>query len=122
LCEKNNSADEKPKQSLYFCLRKAGENEESQKPQKPTVNEKMISTALAGISLNERALSLAGVVNIARDVEGGQIGVVNIARSNDYPVGLVNIIKEGEMAIGSGYNETGTASLNFRSDGGAVRH
>jgi hypothetical protein len=60
---------------------------------------------------------IAGAVNVARDVRGVQIGVVNVARSNDYPIGLVNIIRDGEMAVGFGYNDIGTASVNFRSGG-----
>jgi hypothetical protein len=59
----------------------------------------------------------AGVVNKARRVSGAQFAVVNIAEKNDCPIGLVNIIKEGEMGIALGYNEIGTASLTFRSGG-----
>jgi hypothetical protein len=60
----------------------------------------------------------AGLVNIADRVSGVQMaGLVNIARRSDYPIGLVNIIGNGEMAIGVSYNEIGTASVNFRSGG-----
>ncbi|MDR2894457.1 MAG: hypothetical protein LBU97_03230 [Alistipes sp.] len=57
------------------------------------------------------------VVNVARNVDGLQIGVVNVARHADYAIGLVNISRDGEMGIGLGYNEIGTASVNFRSGG-----
>jgi hypothetical protein len=60
----------------------------------------------------------AGLVNVADRVSGVQVaGLVNIAESSDYPIGLINIIRDGEMAIGFGYNEIGTASVNFRSGG-----
>jgi hypothetical protein len=59
-----------------------------------------------------------GVLNVAKRVHGVQFaGVVNIAEKSDYPIGFVNIIKEGEMGIGIGYNEIGTMSLTLRSGG-----
>jgi hypothetical protein len=62
----------------------------------------------------------AGLANVAHNVSGAQFGVVNIAKHNDYPVGLVNIIKDGEMGLAVGYNDLGTASLTFRSGGGVL--
>jgi hypothetical protein len=60
----------------------------------------------------------AGLVNVAGTVSGVQMaGLLNIAARSDYPIGLVNIIADGEMAVGAGYNEIGTAGINFHSGG-----
>lgn len=73
---------------------------------------------LANIACNVDGLQFAGLFNVANRVSGAQFaGLVNIAQESDCPIGLVNIIREGEMSIGLGYNETGTASLTFRSGG-----
>ncbi len=57
-----------------------------------------------------------GLFNVAKRVDGVQFaGLVNIAAHSDLPIGLVNIIGDGEMGIAAGYNEIGTASLTFRS-------
>lgn len=73
---------------------------------------------LVNMARDVRGVQFGGLVNMARDVRGVQFaGLVNVARRSDYPVGLVNIIREGEMGIGVGYNEIGTMSVNFRSGG-----
>ncbi len=60
----------------------------------------------------------AGFINIARKVKGVQVaGFINIADSSNYPIGLINIIKHGEKAIGISVDETTTALLSFRSGG-----
>lgn len=60
----------------------------------------------------------AGIINIAKNVKGVQVaGLINIAENSDYPIGLINLIKNGEKSIGISYNETGTASATFRSGG-----
>ncbi len=65
-----------------------------------------------------KGLQFGGLFNVAKNVRGVQFaGIVNIAERSDYPIGIVNIIKEGEMGIGVGYNEIGTVSLTFRSGG-----
>ena len=80
-----------------------------------------------------RGPQIAGFVNVAHDVKGPQIsgfvnvahkvtgvqlsGFLNIADSSDCPIGLVNIIKAGEKAIGFNVDETGTSMLSFRSGG-----
>lgn len=73
---------------------------------------------LANISGNVNGVQLAGLINIAKEVSGVQFaGLLNIADRSDYPIGLINIIKEGEMSIAAGYNEIGTAGITFRSGG-----
>lgn len=60
----------------------------------------------------------AGLVNIAKNVSGAQFaGLVNIAESSNYPIGIVNIIKNGEKAVAFTYDETGSLLLAFRSGG-----
>jgi len=64
-------------------------------------------------------VQFAGLVNIAKNVKGFQFGtLLNIAESNDYPLGLVNIIKNnGEMSVGITYDEIGSTIVGFRSGG-----
>ncbi|WP_207531887.1 hypothetical protein [Desertivirga arenae] len=61
---------------------------------------------------------IAGFVNIARKVKGAQIaGFINIADSSDCPIGIINIIRNGEKSIGVSIDETETTLLSFRSGG-----
>lgn len=60
----------------------------------------------------------AGFINIAKKVKGLQIaGFINIADSSDYPIGLLNIVKQGEKSVGISLDETMTALASFRSGG-----
>src|SRR5690606_15286384 len=57
-------------------------------------------------------MQIAGLINIARRVEGVQLaGLVNIAEQSDYPIGLINIIRDGERTIGLTVDETGGSML-----------
>ncbi|ACU04143.1 hypothetical protein [Pedobacter heparinus] len=61
---------------------------------------------------------LAGFINIAKKVKGAQIaGFINVADSSDYPIGIINIVKNGEKGIGISTDETLTTMLSFRSGG-----
>ncbi|WP_316810232.1 hypothetical protein [Pedobacter heparinus] len=61
---------------------------------------------------------LAGFINIAGKVKGAQLaGFINVADSSDYPIGIINIIKNGEKGIGISTDETLTTLLSFRSGG-----
>ncbi|WP_344822035.1 hypothetical protein [Rurimicrobium arvi] len=61
-------------------------------------------------------VQLSGFINIADKVKGAQIaGFINIADSCEYPVGLINIIRSGELWLGAEADETGSALLAFRS-------
>ena len=63
-------------------------------------------------------VQVAGFINVARKVKGLQLaGFINIADSSDYPIGIINIIKNGEKSIGFSIDETRTALLTFRSGG-----
>ncbi|MDR1557984.1 MAG: hypothetical protein LBS88_13290 [Tannerellaceae bacterium] len=75
-------------------------------------------SGLANISGDISGLQFAGLVNIAKDVKGVQFaGLVNVADNSDYPIGIVNLIKNGEKGIAVTYNETGSMLLSFRSGG-----
>ena len=57
----------------------------------------------------------AAVVNKAGHVRGTQIGVVNIAESNKYPIGIINLIKDGEKSIGISTDDNLSTMITFRS-------
>lgn len=58
---------------------------------------------LSGLSKNEKAFAFAGLLNIAE--------------SSDWPVALVNIIKNGDLGIAATYNEIGSMVVALRSGG-----
>lgn len=61
---------------------------------------------------------VAGLINVARKVKGAQIaGLINIAEESNYPIGILNIIKEGEMQLGLTTDEAGNAMVTLRSGG-----
>lgn len=61
---------------------------------------------------------IAGFINIAKKVQGVQIaGFINIADSSDYPIGIVNIIRNGEKWLGVTTDDNLTTLLAFRSGG-----
>jgi len=61
---------------------------------------------------------VAGFINIARQVKGVQLaGFINIADSSAYPIGIINIIRQGEKAIGVEMDENTTVIATFRSGG-----
>src|SRR5690606_376806 len=65
-----------------------------------------------------KGMQLSGVINVADNVRGVQLaGLVNVADSSDYPIGLINLVKNGRRSVGVGVNESGTAGLTFRSGG-----
>lgn len=73
---------------------------------------------LTNIAKDVRGFQFAGLINIAKNVKGVQFaGLVNIADNSDCPIGLVNIIKNGEMGIALTYDGIGNAMVSFRSGG-----
>ncbi len=73
---------------------------------------------LFNVSRDIKGVQFGGLVNVAKRVRGVQFaGLVNVAEHSDCPIGLINIIKDGDMAVGVSYDELGTISLNFRSGG-----
>jgi len=65
-----------------------------------------------------RGMQLAGFLNIDNKVHGVQFaGFINIADSSDYPIGIINLIKNGKKAIGFSFDEDQTVLATFRSGG-----
>ncbi|MES2704351.1 MAG: hypothetical protein V4649_17045 [Bacteroidota bacterium] len=85
------------------------------------------------VARNTGGAQVAGFINIANDVDGAQVagfinvahkvkgvqlsGFINIADSSDYPIGIINLIKNGQRALGTMVDETGTTFVTFRSGG-----
>lgn len=64
---------------------------------------------------------VAGLINIARRVKGVQLaGLLNIAEQSDYPIGLLNIVKDGEMLLGLTVDEDGSSLLALRTGGNVL--
>lgn len=82
---------------------------------------KNANTQIAGFinaAKNVKGVQLAGFINVANKVDGAQIaGFINIADSCDYPIGLINIVKNGEKNIGVTVDESLTTMVTFRSGG-----
>ena len=76
---------------------------------------------LAGLlntSKDITGLQFAGLLNIAGKVRGVQFArLLNIAEESDCPIGLVNIVKHGEMGIALTYDILGNGIVSFRSGG-----
>ncbi|SHM56174.1 hypothetical protein SAMN04488057_102150 [Cyclobacterium lianum] len=78
-------------------------------------------------------IQLSGILNQAKDVDGVQVsglvnkagtvkgmqlsGLINIAETSDYPVGIINLISDGEKRIGVSVDENLTQLVSFRSGG-----
>ena len=63
-------------------------------------------------------LQFAGVVNIAKEVRGVQFAsILNIAERSDFPIGLINIIRNGEKGVAFTYDILGNSMVAFRSGG-----
>lgn len=63
-------------------------------------------------------VQVAGLFNKARRVKGLQLaGLLNIADSSDYPLGLVNIIRNGQQSLEIHTDEMLNTGLAFRSGG-----
>ncbi|MFA6087721.1 MAG: hypothetical protein WC743_25400 [Mucilaginibacter sp.] len=60
---------------------------------------------------------LSGFMNVAKRVKGIQVGMVNIADTSDYAIGILNFIKNGEKSIAVSTDETMFMQVNFRSGG-----
>lgn len=75
-------------------------------------------TGFCNIAVNVQGAQVSGFINKAKKVNGAQVaGFINIADSSDYPVALINIIKNGTQSIGVTVDESATTLLAFRSGG-----
>ena len=73
---------------------------------------------LVNVAEDVDGFQFAGLINAAKNVKGVQFaGLINIAETSDYPIGFLNLIKEGERGIAVTYNEIGSSIISFRSGG-----
>lgn len=65
-----------------------------------------------------KGLQVAGLFNVAKKVKGVQIaGLFNVADSSDYPIALVNFVKNGRKSLSISFDETQYTHIDFRSGG-----
>lgn len=75
-------------------------------------------SGLMNIAEEVDGFQFAGLINVAKSVKGVQFaGLINIAEDSDCPIGLVNIIKNGEKSIAVTYDALGSTVASFRSGG-----
>jgi hypothetical protein len=73
---------------------------------------------LVNVAGSIQGVQLSPLVNVAGNVRGVQLaGLVNVAAESDYPIGLVNLIRNGEKSIAVACDETGSLAISFRSGG-----
>lgn len=73
---------------------------------------------LANFSKDVSGLQAAGLFNVAGKVKGVQLTtLVNVAEDCPWPIGLINIIKNGEMGSGVSIDALGNATVALRSGG-----
>lgn len=76
----------------------------------------MQAAGFINVAKEVNGAQIAGFINVAKKVRGPQIaGFINIADSSEYPIGLINIIRNGDKSLGLSIDETGTGVLTFRS-------
>lgn len=75
-------------------------------------------SGLTNIARNVNGLQFGGLVNIAKKVKGIQFAsILNMADESSYPIGLINIIKNGEMGVAVTHDIIGNTNMTFRSGG-----
>ena len=63
-------------------------------------------------------LQFAGLVNVAKRARGVQFAaILNVAEESDFPIALINIIKDGDKGVALTYDMLGNAVMSFRSGG-----
>lgn len=76
---------------------------------------------LVNIATEVQGMQVSGLVNRARVVRGVQLaGLINIADSSDYPIAIINFIKNGKKRLGVTIDENQSMMLGFRSGGKKV--
>ncbi|WP_022933115.1 caspase family protein [Treponema bryantii] len=76
-----------------------------------------IQTAgLFNVAQKVNGVQAAGLFNSAKEVKGVQLGVINIADSNDgLAIGVINIIKDGMHHLGFNWDTNGMFDMFFQS-------
>ncbi|MFD1629269.1 hypothetical protein [Pseudopedobacter beijingensis] len=73
---------------------------------------------IGNIAQNVKGSQFSGIFNKAKKVSGIQFaGILNIADSSDYPIAIINVIKNGEKSIGLSIDDQSNAIAAFRSGG-----
>ncbi len=72
---------------------------------------------LGNIAQNVKGLQFGGLYNIADRVQGVQFGFINVANHSDYPIGVINLIKDGEKGVALTFDEMLNVMASFRSGG-----
>lgn len=75
-------------------------------------------SGLFNCAKNVYGLQFAGLVNVAKRARGVQFAsILNVAEESNFPIGLINIIKEGDKGVALTYDMLGNAVMSFRSGG-----
>lgn len=73
---------------------------------------------IANYANEVKGIQVAGLYNVAKKVKGVQIaGLFNVADSSDYPIALVNFIKNGRKSLSLSFDESRYTYIDFRSGG-----
>ncbi|WP_158860804.1 hypothetical protein [Lunatibacter salilacus] len=60
---------------------------------------------------------ISGLVNRASNVSRFQLGLLNIADESNYPIGLVNLVKNGRKSVSLAIDESATLQATLRTGG-----
>ena len=75
-------------------------------------------SGVTNIAGDVKGLQFAGVMNIAKKVKGVQFAtILNVAEESNFPIALINIIKNGKMGVSLSYDILNNIVLSFRSGG-----
>ena len=75
-------------------------------------------SGLVNMAKDVDGLQFAGLVNVAKRARGVQFAtILNVAEESDFPIGLINIIKEGNKGVALTYDMLSNAMMSFRSGG-----
>ena len=78
----------------------------------------LLLSGVTNIAGDVKGLQFAGVMNIAKKVKGVQFStILNVAEESDFPIALINIIKNGKMGVAVSYDNMNNTMLSFRSGG-----
>jgi hypothetical protein len=73
-----------------------------------------VQIGMGNIAKNGKGVQI-GIFNDRGTASAFQIGIINEAKSNKYPIGLINLIEDGHKKAGVGIDETGSIIAEFRS-------
>ena len=75
-------------------------------------------SGLVNMAKDVDGLQFAGLVNVAKQAKGVQFAtILNVAEESNFPIGLINIIKEGDKGVALTYDMLSNAMMSFRSGG-----